>query len=71
MSGDLDGSVAMKRVDSAEYQIEYVRAELSDVARVTKPLPREFINESGNGITDKFIAYATPLVGQLPVLGKL
>jgi 6-phosphofructokinase 1 len=71
MSGDLDGSVAMKRVESADYQIEYVRAELSDVARVTKPLPRDFINESGNGITEGFISYAAPLVGELPVLGKL
>ena len=71
MSGDLDGSVAMKRVEGDEYKIEYVRAELKDVARVTKHLPREFINERGNGITDAFIAYATPLVGELPVLGKL
>jgi len=71
MSGDLDGSVAMKRVEGDEYKIEYVRAELKDVARVTKELPREFINERGNGITDAFVAYATPLVGELPVLGKL
>jgi ATP-dependent phosphofructokinase / diphosphate-dependent phosphofructokinase len=71
MSGDLDGSVAMKRVEGDEYKIEYVRAELKDVARVTKHLPREFVNEAGNGITDEFITYATPLIGELPVLGKL
>ena len=71
LSGDVDGSVAIKRLDSAEYEVDYVRAELIDVARVTKPLPREFINKSGNGVTEKFITYATPLVGGLPVLGKL
>jgi len=71
MSGDLDGSVAMKRLEGDDYQIEYVRAELKDVARVTKHLPRGFINEAGNGITDEFIAYATPLIDELPVLGKL
>ncbi|MBL7219301.1 MAG: 6-phosphofructokinase [Phycisphaerae bacterium] len=71
MSGDLDGSVAIKRLDSSEYEVDYVRAELSDVARVTKSLPKEYINDRGNGVTEEFISYATPLVGGLPVLGKL
>ena len=71
LSGDLDGSVAMRRLNTPSYEIEYFRAELSDVARLTKPMPREFINERGNGVTQGFIDYATPLVGELPKLGKL
>ncbi len=70
-SGDVDGSVAMKRAKTAKYKITYVRAELSQVARVTKELPRKFINRAGNGMTKAFADYALPLVGDLPVIGKL
>lgn len=71
MAGDVDGSVAMKRAKTKKYKIDYVHAELKDVARLTKHLPRKFINSAGNGITKGFIDYATPLVGKLPVIGKL
>ncbi|MFB3891936.1 MAG: 6-phosphofructokinase [Phycisphaerae bacterium] len=72
MAGDLNGSVAIRRIGEGEnYAIECFRAELKDVARETKPLPREFVNEAGNGITDKFRTYALPLIGELPVIGKL
>ena len=71
MAGDDDGSVAMKRTASAKYTISYVRADLKDVARFTKELPRKFINKAGNGITKAFADYALPLVGDLPAIGKL
>jgi 6-phosphofructokinase 1 len=29
-------------------------------------MPDEFINEEGNGVTEAFIEYAMPLVGELP-----
>jgi hypothetical protein len=34
-------------------------------------MPREFINASGNGITQAFRDYALPLIDELPVIGKL
>ena len=71
MKGDIDGSIAMKRAAGARYAIEYFRAELKDVARETKPLPKNFINAQGNGITGGFIEYARPLIDTLPVIGKL
>lgn len=71
MSGDLDGSVAIKRLKGTDYQVEYVRAELKDVARLTKDLPKSFINKAGNGLTKSFHNYALPLVGELPTIGKL
>jgi len=36
------------------------------VAEKTKPMPGEFINAEGNGVTDAFIEYAMPLIGGLP-----
>jgi len=61
------GSVAIKRLGSAaDYKIELFRTELSSVAEKTKPMPEEFINAEGNGVTDAFIEYAMPLIGGLP-----
>lgn len=71
MAGDIDGSVAFKRAKGDKYKIDYFRAELRDVARETKELPRNFINKTGNGVTQAFVKYATPLVGGLPTIGKL
>ncbi len=62
-----NGSVAMKRTgDGDDYAVELFRTELCDVAEHTKEMPGEFINAEGNGVTDAFIKYAMPLVGQLP-----
>lgn len=62
-----NGSVAIKRIaDGKDYAVELFRTELSNVAEKTKSMPDEFINADGNGITDAFVKYAMPLVGELP-----
>jgi 6-phosphofructokinase 1 len=62
-----NGSVAMKRTGNGKnYSIELFRTELKNVAEKTKSMPDEFINADGNGVTDRFVEYAMPLVGQLP-----
>ena len=71
MAGDIDGSVVFKRAKTKKYSISYERAELKDVARETKHMPRKFINRAGNDITEGFRTYALPLVGELPVIGKI
>ena len=64
---DDSGSVAIKRLgNGADYKVVLFRTELSNVAEKTKPMPDEFINAEGNGITDAFIEYAMPLIGDLP-----
>jgi len=63
-----NGSVAIRRTGNGkDYAVELFRTELSNVAEKTKSMPDEFINAEGNGITDAFIEYAMPLVGELPV----
>jgi 6-phosphofructokinase 1 len=69
--GSRSGSVAFKRKTGDTYGVTCFRAELKDVARQTKPLPKEFITPSGNHIAESFRGYAAPLVGELPRLGKL
>ncbi len=72
VAGNIDGSVAMKRLgDGDDYAVDYMLAELSNVARETKDLPKKFINKAGNGITPSFAKYALPLTGGLPELGLL
>ena len=62
-----NGSVAIKRLgNGADYAVELFRTDLSSVAEKTKPMPDDFINAEGNGVTGAFIEYAMPLIGDLP-----
>lgn len=62
-----NGSVAIRRTGNGrDYAAELFRTELKNVAEKTKPMPAEFINAEGNGVTDAFIEYAMPLAGGLP-----
>ena len=61
------GSVAMKRIgEGKDYAVELFLTDLKNVAEFTKPLPDEYINEAGNGVTQAFLDYAAPLAGKLP-----
>ena len=71
LAGHADGSVAIRRLKGDKYRVDLVRAELKDVARVTKDMPRSYLNKAGNHVTKAFINYALPLTGGLPVSGKL
>jgi 6-phosphofructokinase 1 len=66
---DKRGSVAMRRKPGPNYGIEIFLTPLSTVARETKKMEPEFI-EGSNNITQKFIDYARPLVGKMPVVGS-
>lgn len=64
-----EGSVAMRRLPGSEYKIETHLTPLSTVARETKHMAPEYISD-GNNITQAFIDYVKPLVGELPVVGS-
>jgi ATP-dependent phosphofructokinase / diphosphate-dependent phosphofructokinase len=68
--GLVSGSVAMKRLSEAPYQIDFFPTALSNVARLTKPLPVEWITH-GNGLAEAYLQYAKPLVGPMPRPGRL
>jgi 6-phosphofructokinase 1 len=63
-SGLKDGSVAIKAAG-------LFITPLHSVAKNTRGMPRDYMNKEGNNITEKFIAYAKPLAGKLPEIGKL
>ena len=70
ISGDVDGSIAIKRKSGKKYAIEYVRVPLRNVAKETRHMPPKFINKKGNDVTKAFIEYAKPIVGKLPAIGR-
>ena len=66
-----NGSTAIKRKPGKKYQVWIERTELKNVAKETRHMPDEFINDAGNDVTPAFIAYAKPIVGDLPKIGRL
>jgi 6-phosphofructokinase 1 len=68
-SSNKELSVVIKRVSNNPYKIEIDKTSIKNVARETKHLSPEYI-ENGNNITQAFIDYAKPLVGKLPVIGS-
>ncbi|MCE5272713.1 6-phosphofructokinase [bacterium] len=70
VSGVGDGSVAIRRVSSNPYKVSYDVVPLEKVARHTTALAKEYL-VGDNGISQKFVDYALPLVGKLPELGRL
>lgn len=68
---DVDGSVVIRRVAGRRYEVRYETVPLEKVARETRRMPASFINRAGNNVTEAFLDYARPLVGQLPEIGYL
>jgi len=54
--------VSLVRESDEPYRCTTGLVGLAQVANAEKPVPREWINESGNFVTEKFIRYATPLI---------
>ena len=48
--------------DENGYKCEIELLPLSEVANTEKKVPREWINEEGNGVTQAFVDYALPLI---------
>lgn len=45
-----------------EYSVEYGSADISGIANGVKAVPREYINENENGVTDACLNYLAPLI---------
>jgi len=65
------GSVAIRRLSSVPYSSEYFVTPLSTVARVATEMEDKYINAEGNDVTQAWLDYVAPLVGDLPKTGRL
>ncbi|WP_018295326.1 6-phosphofructokinase [Mariprofundus ferrooxydans] len=65
------GSVAIRRLSSVPYKSECFMTPLSTVAREATSLKDEYINAESNDVTEAWLDYVRPLVGDLPKIGRL
>jgi len=63
--------VAFRRAAGAEYRCEYVAVPLLKVNEGKQKMPDEFIDDDNSFVTEAFLQYLRPLVGELPVFGRL
>jgi 6-phosphofructokinase len=63
VEGETDKMVTLVRKRNDPYECETGLVELDKVALRTKKVPDAFINKQSNFITDDFLKYAKPLVG--------
>ena len=68
--GLASGSVAMRRISEQPYKIETFATALGNVARQTKPLDATMVM-NGCDLSPAYVKYARPLIGPLPIPGKL
>lgn len=62
VNGESDFMLGFKRLSDKPYQIELISIPLSEVANFEKKVPLEWIKPDGLGMSEKFYAYALPLI---------
>jgi 6-phosphofructokinase 1 len=63
--------VAFQRLSDDPYKIEYVAVPLTRVNEGKNKMPDRFIDDANSFVTEAFLSYLRPLVGDLPELGRL
>lgn len=63
--------VSIHRISSSPYQVELKTISLNEVAVHIKPMDDKYINALGNFVTNEYIEYIKPLVGELPRYSEL
>ena len=60
------GTIGIERRKGKKYAIDYVALPAEAAAKYTRSVPAAFIAKNGHDVTPAFVAYAKPLVGDLP-----
>jgi len=72
VAGETDKMVTLVRRAGPEYAISMGLAPLAEVANAEHLLSPEYLNKEGNGMTQAFLDYARPLIGDpLPPYARL
>jgi 6-phosphofructokinase 1 len=72
LQGKSDCMVTLVREPGDSYRCSTGLAPLAKVANAVKTLPDEYINPEGNFVTEAFLKYARPLIGDpLPIYPRL
>ena len=60
------GTIAIVRAKGKKYQVAFAPVPIANAAKYTRSLPKEYIAKNGHDVTQAFIDYAKPIVGDLP-----
>ncbi len=72
IAGESGRMISFVRHEGPVYGIDYRLADLDQIANEEKVMPAEYILPEGNGVTESFVAYAKPLIGEpLTPFGRL
>lgn len=63
LSGECGKMVAFRRISDTPYRAEPFLVDIDQVMMYERTMPDEFINERGNGVTDRFKEWCRPLIG--------
>ena len=62
LNGHTGQMIAMIREAADEYRIIYAPKDVANIANAVRSVPRDFINERGNNVTDECLEYILPLI---------
>lgn len=62
LKGETAVMAGIVRTSDKPYTVENKTFDIKDIANMVKAVPREYINEQGNGITESGIKYLRPLI---------
>ena len=68
VNGENDIMITLLREsdEQGNYRCGYGTTALKNIANTEQKMPKNFLNETGNFVTQAFVDYALPLVGKLP-----
>ncbi len=64
LDGESGKMVAFSRVSEKPYEMKPFLVDIDEVMMYERKMPDEFINEEGNGITQAFLDWCRPLIGE-------
>ena len=64
LDGESGKMVAFSRVSENPYEMKPFLVDIDEVMMYERTMPDEFINEEGNGITQAFLDWCRPLIGE-------
>jgi 6-phosphofructokinase 1 len=60
------GTVAILREEGKTYRAAFAPVPIAQAAKYTRSVPKSYIARNGHDVTEAFLDYARPLVGELP-----
>lgn len=64
LNGESGKMVAFSRVSESPYEMKPFLVDIDEVMMYERKMPDEFINEEGNGVTQAFLDWCRPLIGE-------